>query len=301
MNCRKFLWALGLFAAVLLAVPGSLWAQSDYLDSMIVRVKPDKVADFEAINKKIADANRKANGDRWLAEVSIYGEGYVYVFTSRRANYADIDKANEMFMSAVTKTMGREAAMKLLNDFNNCIVSSRTELRIRRPDLSSKMPADPQALNQLVGQSRVLRTLALRIRPGHVAEFEAMLKDINSHADANPNAQPVLVSQAVEGDRGDVFYVTFFRTSLGGFDNNPTLKDLLGDEGIAKVEKTMSEISAGSESTIYRFAPELSNPPQEIAAVASDYWNPKPVMAMTHKPKATQAAAEAKPAEKPKN
>ena len=306
MKCRKVMGALGLFAAMLLAAPAAVWAQGDYLDSEIVRVKPDKVADFETIAKKIADANRKANGDRWLAEVSIYGEGNVYVFTSRRDSYADIDKGNDMFMAAVTKTFGKDAAMKLLNDFNNCIISSRSELFRRRPDLSSKMPTDPQALNKMVGESRVLRVAEIRIRYGHVPDFENYMKDVVSHIAENPNTQPVLVSQLVEGGRGGAtFHLVFFRSGLAGFDNNPSLKSMVDEDTYARFEKTIAEIEAGSESTIYRFAPELSNPPQEIAAVAADYWNPKPVMAMSHpKPKAATGAEStptAKPSEKPKN
>jgi hypothetical protein len=61
---RKALRALGLLAAILLGAPAALWAQGDYLDVSIVKVKPEKVADFEAIGRKIADANRHSNGDQ---------------------------------------------------------------------------------------------------------------------------------------------------------------------------------------------------------------------------------------------
>ena len=302
MNCRKFLWALGLFAAVLLALPTGARAQGEYLDSEIVRVKPDKVADFEAIARKIADANRKANGDRWLAEVSVYGEGNVYVFTSRRDSYADVDKGNEMFMAAMNKVYGSAATTKLFNDFSNCIISSRNELRRRRPDLSSKMPADAQALNKMVGEARILRDAEIRIRIGHTADFENYMKEVVSHISQNPDSQPILVSQVVEGGHnGATFHLTFFRANMGGFDNNPTLKSMVDADTYRNLQQRIAEIEAGSDSTIYRFAPELSNPPQEIAAVAADYWNPKPVMAMTKpKPKAAPGA-ESAPAAKPNN
>lgn len=300
---RKALWALGLLAVMaiaLFATPAAVWAQAGYLDVFTVRVKPDKVADFEAISKKIADANRHANGDRWLAMQTVYGESNTYVFTSLRTSYADIDKAADMFMGALNRSMGKMAALKLLNDFNNCVMSSRSELRVRRPDLSSKIPSDPQAVNQLVGQARVLRVLALRVREGHEPEFEAMMKDINAQANKNPNTQPVFVSQSIEGSRGSTYYVTFFRSSLAGFDNNPDLKDFMGDEGMARVEKTIAETAAGSDSAIYRFSPELSNPPDEIARASSDYWQPKPMMGtMSHsKAKAEGAMAKSKPKEK---
>jgi hypothetical protein len=289
--------ALAALAAILLAAPSSLWAQGGYLDELIVHVKPDKVSQFEAVSRKIADANRHNNGDRWLAMVSVYGESNTYVFTSLRDSYADIDKAADMFMGAINKSMGKVAAQKLLNDFNDCVESSRAEFRVRRPDLSSKVPTDPDSLNKMVGQSRVLRVLALRVRPGHEEQFESMMKDINSHANENPNTQPVLVSQAIEGDRGSTYYVTFLRTALGDFDHDVALKDIMGEEGMDKLNKTIAEVAAGSDSAIYRFAPELSSPPDEIAQVSADFWTPKTTMASMAKPK-MKSGDQMKPKEK---
>jgi hypothetical protein len=294
---RRAHWALLAFAAlatIMLAAPSALWAQGGYLDELIVKVKPDKVTQFENISRKIADANRHSNGDRWLAMVSVYGESNIYVFVSVRSSYADIDKASDMFMGALNKSMGKTASMKLLDDFNSCVESSRSELRVRRPDLSSKLPTDADGLNKLIGQSRVLRVLAIRVRPGREAEFESMLKDINSHADSNSNTQPVLASQAIEGDRGTTYYLTFLRSSIGGFDHDVELKDIMGEDGLARVMKTFGETSAGSESAIYRFAPELSSPPEEIAQVSADYWQPKPMVASMEKPKAKSMADKAK-------
>jgi hypothetical protein len=42
-----------------------------------------------------------------------------------------------------------------------------------------------------------------------------------------------------------------------------------------------------AESSLFRFAPDLSNPPEEVAKVASDFWHPKAVMAASAKTKAT--------------
>ena len=148
----------------------------------------------------------------------------------------------------------------------------------------------------MVGESRVLRSISVHVRPGHAAEFEALLKDVNAHADRNPDTLPVLVSQVVEGERGDIYYITFLRHSLGGMDKEPTLKDILGEKDMAKFEKSIAESAAGSESAIYRFRPDMSYPPQEIADVAADYWQPKPVMAAAAKPKSKTPNNEVKPA-----
>jgi len=283
MSFRKALWALAV--AVCLAAPVAVHAQGDYLDVFIVKVKPEKVADFQALTKKWADANSRYNGDRWLASEALYGEGNVYQFTSTRKDYAEIDKMNEAVMAAVNKAFGKEAAEKMGHDFDNCLVSSRSELRRRRWDLSRKAPKDADAYVKLIGESRVLRSTAVHIRPGHVDEFETLLKSMKEAGEKNPDAQPVFVSQVIEGGKGTIFYVTTLRSSMGGFDHNPTMKDILGEEGYKKFQQISADAVEIAESTLYRFAPDLSNPPEEVAKVAMDFWHPKAMMAATTKTK----------------
>jgi hypothetical protein len=299
MSFRRALWALAV--VVSLAAPVAVQAQGDYLDVYTVKVKPEKLAEFQAITKKWADANRRYDGDRWLALEAVYGEGNVYQFTSMRKDYADIDKTNEAVMAAVNKAFGKEAAQKMEQDFNNCLVWSRTELRRRRWDLSRKAPQGPEAYAKFIGDSRLLRTTAVHIRSGHVPEFEAFSKEMKEAGEKNPGTQPVFVSQVVEGGKGATFYVSTLRSSMGGFDHNPTAKEILGEEGFKKFQQINADAVETAESTLYRFAPDLSNPPDEIAKVASDFWRPKAMMAATAKSKATtmQPVAAKEPAKKP--
>jgi len=299
MSFRRALWAFAV--VVCLAAPIAVQAQGDYLDVFVVKVKPEKLADFQALTKKWAEANRRNNGDRWLALEAVYGEGNVYQFTSTRKDYADIDKANEAVMAAVNKAFGKAAADKMGQDFNNCVVWSRTELRRRRWDLSSKAPQDAEAYAKLIGESRVLRTTAVHIRPGHVPDFEALIKEVKQAGEKNPNTQPVFVSQVIEGTKGATFYVSSLRSSMAGFDHNPTMRDILGDEGLKKFQQMNADAVEIAESTLYRFNPELSNPPDEIAKVATDFWHPKAMMAATAKPKAAtmEPASTKEPVKKP--
>jgi hypothetical protein len=300
MSFRKALWALAV--VVCLAAPVAAQAPGDYLDVFIVKVKPEKLADFQALNKKWADANRRYNGDRWIALEALYGEGNVYQFTSTRKDYADVDQAFEASMQAANKAFGKEAAQKMEQDFMNCLVWSRSELRRRRWDLSRKAPKDAESYAKLIGESRLLRTTAVHIRPGRVDDFEALLKDVKEAGEKNPNTQPVLVSQVIEGAKGTTFYVSTLRSSMGGFDHNPTIREILGDEGYKKFQQVNADAVEMAESTLYRFSPELSNPPEEIAQVASDFWHPKAVMAAASKPKpksTVEPAAEKEPVKKP--
>jgi hypothetical protein len=300
MSFRKALWALTV--VVCLAAPVAVQAQGDYLDVFIVKVKPEKLADFQAISKKWAEANRRYDGDRWLALEAVYGEGNVYQFSSTRKDYADVDKSNEASTLAVNKAFGKEAALKIEQDFNNCLVWSRSELRRRRWDLSRKPPKDADAYVKLIGESRFLRTTAVHLRSGHIADFEALLKDMKEAGEKNPDAPPVFVSQVIEGGKGTTFYVTTLRSSMAGFDHNLTTRELLGEEGYKKFQQINADAVEIAESTLFRFSPDLSNPPEEVAKVASDFWRPKAVMAAAAKPKTKttmEPAAEKEPVKKP--
>jgi hypothetical protein len=277
---RKAFWTVAVI--VCLIAPVAVQAQGDYLDVYIVKVRPEKSTDLNALAKKMADANRRNNGDNWMALETMYGEGNTIAFISTRQNYADVDKASGTFMTALTKTYGKEASEKMLHEWDSCLISSRSELRKRRWDLSRKAP-DGASYAKFLGESRVLRTTAVHVRPGHVAEFEALLKDAKTAGEQNPKTQPVLVSQVIEGGTGTIFYVSTLRTSLAGFDNNPTIHDILGDEGYKKFLQINAEAVESTQSTLLRFSPELSNPPQDVLAVAPDFWQPKATVAHTTK------------------
>src|SRR6266849_9985736 len=77
-----------------------------YLDVYVVKVKPEKRAEFDAINKKIVEANRRNKGDYWLAAETMYGEGNTVYFTSQRTSYADVEKSMDAFMGALAKPGG---------------------------------------------------------------------------------------------------------------------------------------------------------------------------------------------------
>jgi quinol monooxygenase YgiN len=282
---RRAFWALAV--TLCLIAPAALQAQmGDYLDVYIAHVKPERVADFEALAKKVVDANRHNNGDNWMALETAYGENDTYVFISTRQNYADIDKGNDAFFGALNKAYGKDGAQKILHDWDNCLSGSRSEFRKRRWDLSRKVP-DAASYAKFIGESRVMRTTAVHIRPGHIAEFEDLLKEAKAAGEQNPSTQPVLVSQVIEGGRGTTFYITSLRTGLGGFDKNPTAREILGEEGYKKFLQISADTVTNTDSAIYRFSAELSNPPQEVIAVAPDFWNPKPIVAAKKKPKTT--------------
>jgi len=253
-------------------------ASGGYLDAYIVKVKPDKRAQFDELAKKMAEANRANGGDSWLAMETVYGDSDTITFISTRKNYGDVENGMNSFMGAMNKAFGANVT-KLFADWSQCIEWSRGELRQRRVDLSSNWPSSDADYAKLVGNGRYLRTTKVRVRPGRVQEFEALVKEVKMAREKAAPKEVQLVSQAVAGQEGTVFYVTTIQPNMGGFDSFTGIQKLLGDEGYQKWLKANAEIIETTRSTINRFMASQSAATPEVAAVAPEYWNPKPVVA----------------------
>lgn len=273
---RKALWAsVVVLLLVALAAGQAQQAMEDYLDVYIAQVKPEKRADFDALSKKMALANRENKGDAWVAMETVYGPGDRVTFISTRHSYGETQTGEGAFMQAMEKAFGKPGMDKVFQDYSQCLVSQRNEIRRRRWDLSNA-PSDPAALAKLIAETRYLRTVTVHVRPGQAANFESLLKELKTVREkATPN-QTVLVSQAVAGQEGTVFYVTSLQTAMAGFDAIPPVQQLLGDWGYEKYLKASAETVADSETVINRFLPEISNAPQEMASLSPDFWIPKP-------------------------
>ncbi|MBZ5585216.1 MAG: hypothetical protein LAQ30_24020 [Acidobacteriia bacterium] len=258
------------------------WAQApdQYLDYYIVKVKPEKRADFDAIAKKIADANRKNQGDKWIAMEMIYGENDTVGFVSSRKDMAAIDMGMESFMKAMKESYG-DKAEGVFHDLEACTSSSWGEIRRRRPDLSS-IP-HPDQYMELVGRTRFLRTAAIHVRPGHADDFEEVLRMSKIAREKADPERVVSITQSVVGSpRGMTYYITSLQPSMAGFDAKlPPLKEALGEESYMKYEKLVADSVIGSETAIMRMLPALSNPPEEVVRVSEDFWMPKMMMTPT--------------------
>ena len=274
---RKAMWT-GV-AVVLLAALVAGQTPEQYLDVYTAQVKPEKRADFDVVMKKMVAANRQSKGDSWLAMETAYGPGDRVSFVSVRQGYGDAEKSSDAFYAALHKVYGNAGVDKMFRDFGQCVLSTRSEFRRRRWDLSSNAPTDPAAMTKLLGEARYLRTTAVHVRPGQVAAYEALLKEVKAAREKASPPQTILVSQAVAGQEGTVFYITALQNSLAGFDAVPTIQQTLGDEGYQRFLKTSAETVVNTETVINRFLPELSNAPEEVAAVAPKYWQPKAVVA----------------------
>ena len=271
---------LALCCLALVAAPfASPQMAGDYLEVLIANVKPEKRADFDVVNRRIVEANRKAKGDVWMAAEVEYGQGNTVWFISTRKDYAGIESAGNAFMGAVKEAYGPGGMKKMEADFNNTVVSTRSEIRRRRWDLSINAPKDQDAYYKIVGEAHWLRTIRVAVRPGHESEFEHAVRQVKSALEGNGQGWSYFVSQNVAGEPGAVYYVSTLQPSLTAFDSAPDLPKILGEEAFVKWQKGAADYVLTSETMMLRFVPELSNAPEEVAKISPEFWRPKPMTA----------------------
>jgi quinol monooxygenase YgiN len=278
-------------ACAFFAAPAAAQLQNDLLDVFTVQVKPDKMAQFDAVSKKIVAANRQNKGSDWVALAQEYGQGYTVRFISTRPSFAAIEEASQAFMAAMNKAYGKAATEQIFHDADSCMVSAQSEIRRRRWELSSNVPADAAAMATMIGEARWVQTTTVHARPGLGPKVEEQLRAIKAANEKAAAKVTVLVSQAVAGQTGTVYYVTTFRKSLGDIDSATPLSQLLGDDGYRKFQAAASESVLVTESSISRLRPDWSNPAEPIVAAAPDFWRPKPVAAGSGTKEGTPKAA----------
>jgi len=256
-----------------------------YLDEFIAKVKMEKRAEFDAITKKMVALNRRNKGDTWLASENMYGDVNVVSFVSLRNSFGDAQKGSDLFIGALAKSGGMAAAEKILQDSNSPLVSARSVLRRRRPELGTNVPSSAADTAAVIGKARFLYMVTVRVRPGRLLEYEDQIKMVRDARVKAGQKQTWFVSQSVVGQQGISYYITRPLGSLGDIDGMPPLSQVLGDK-YRDYQNRVAANTFSTEITISRYLPELSNPPAEIAAVDPAFWNPKPMPAAK---KATEA------------
>jgi antibiotic biosynthesis monooxygenase (ABM) superfamily enzyme len=263
----------GIAIAALLAFSAAAQDRDGYVDYFIAKVKPERRADFDALARKFADANRKANGDRWIASKTEYGDNDTVYFSSARDNMAAIETGSAAFEKALKQTFGASSE-SMMQDMMNCLASSRSEIRRRRFDLSSSSARDLASIEKIVGAAHFIRTLTVRVRPGHEAEFEETARMVRDAADKKHPGYSVLAYQSAAGQTGSVYFFSILAPSFGAYDEIKPMRDILSEEEYRRFTKTNTDCVLSSETMIARIVPAMSNPPEAIVEVSRSFWLP---------------------------
>lgn len=156
-----------------------------------------------------------------------------------------------------------------------------------RPDLSyNNGPAD-------IVHSRFMRVETIRVRPGHVNEFEEARKILNAaHGKAKVDEQ-MAVYQVMGGAQAGTYIVVIPWKSLAEADgvspppHGKAYQDALGESGTKKIASLSSDSIVFNDVSIYAFNPQLSYVSKEWVDADPGYWtlkSPPPAAAAKKSP-----------------
>ena len=209
----------------------------------IVHVKSGMTANYEAYQKELSAAYKKAGLSRTVVQ-TIVGNLSEYVSIAPLKKLADLSGD-----SPVERALGPEGAAALRAKRANLYDDVRRVITVDRPDLSLR--AGAPGMYALV--------VSIHTMPGRRAEYESAIKKDMLPAFKKVGLSNVWTSDTVFGGPGNQQVVVIPLKETGELDQGPPLTRALGAEAAAKVEAHFDSLTQASEMAIVKVRPDLSN------------------------------------------
>lgn len=195
----------------------------------------------------------------------------------------DLDKIAETYKADFDRTRHKG------EDYHS---AQRDMVARLRPDLSYNGAAD-------MAHSRFMRVETIRVRPGHVSEFEEARKIMSAaHMKAKVD-ENMAVYQVMGGTQAGTYIVLIPWKSLAEADgvqpppHGKAYQDALGESGNKKMANLSSDSIVFNDVSIYAFDPQLSYVFKEWVDADPGYWTLKAVATPTPVPAKKKAPAKA--------
>ncbi|HSB11122.1 MAG TPA: hypothetical protein VLM38_16660 [Blastocatellia bacterium] len=211
---------------------------------------------------------------------------YLWPFESMAAfgkAQQDLDRIGETYKADFDRT--RHSG----EDYHS---AQRDMLARLRPDLSYNGPVD-------IARCRFMRVETIRVRPGHVSEFEEGRKIMKAAHEKAKVDENMAVYQVMGGAQSGTYIVLIPWKSLADADggqpppHGKEYQDALGDSGTKKIASLASDSIAFNDVNIYAFSPQLSYVVKEWVSADPGFWTLKAITTSSSAPAKKKAAAKA--------
>jgi len=262
--------ALVFSAGLALAQQG----ETQLLDILKVKVRPDKTMEYENVIRKLADINRK-KGEHWIAFSTEYGDSGTIYFSSLRTGYGDIEAGFAVMQKVMTEALGTAGMSRMFADLNAMSVSGTAEIRRRRWDLSVNPPSGREEAMRTVAASRWIRSIRIDVKPGRMPEFIEAWKLWQAELSRVEPRVSVWASVAETGPPAMVL-AAYYKSLKEVDDIYPGVQKAVASDTYRTFSRSVAELAERTNWEIYRLRPDLSNVPEELAAMDPTFWKPTP-------------------------
>lgn len=234
-------------------------------------VKPGKGPLHAKSEASFVRAMKNGHADTsYTALVSITGEGQAW-FITRYDSYDAWGKDTKAQMSNAALS----AEIDRINTSDGDLLSGARSMMARyRADLSYRPGVS-------IPLTRYFSISIVRVRPGHVAEFEEARKIIKAAHEKAALKFNYSVYQVSSGwAAGTFLIITPYRTlaelDAAGPLHGKAYDDALGDDGRKKLNELAGSANIGTDLMLFVVDPRMSYPSKETIAADPAFWNPKP-------------------------
>jgi hypothetical protein len=123
----------------------------------------------------------------------------------------------------------------------------------------------------------------VRVRPGQWDQYAELVKMLIAAQQKISDTQPVATYQVMSGAPNGTYLVMEPTESLKSMDQGPqrlqAIFQAMGESGVKRYEKGVSEAIASEESILFAVNAQMSYVPQEWITADPEFWTPKPVAA----------------------
>ena len=239
-------------------------------------MKPGKSAAHEKTEASFVRAFSKTKYPNYTALVSISGPTHA-LFLERFDTFAALEQA-------IAET-DKEPAHTALDQADAADGELRTGERELIGTYRQELSYTPVPPN--LPKYKFYSVTTVRVRPGHVDDFEALTKVLAAYWEKTGSKQRRVVYGITSGAPGGTYLVLSGMESLAALDPpRPATRpaDAFGDDW-GRYQKLLSDAVVSTENVLYAVSPKMSYPPKEFIDADPDFWAPKPT------PAAKKAAA----------
>jgi hypothetical protein len=215
---------------------------------MITVVKPGAVTEYEAIQKEVMAAYKKAGVRSRAVLQTIFGDLHEYVSVTPIAKFGDLDGTGPL-----EKALGAEGRAKLLRRVDALVTSRHRFASMAYPELSVRTPGEPAPY-------AVVMTYTLA--PGRGPDFEAYIKNDYLPVLRKGEVKNFWVSRPIFGGEGLQRVTVRPMNKLGEIDEGPIARRVLGPEGAQQLNAKAAGLYQSIRYRIVRYRTDLSYQPE---------------------------------------
>ncbi len=250
--------ALCLAGSLLLGALAQAQTQPSYVHTILVKVKPSSVSEFEDYVKKVNAAFTKVGSSQivYAAQLQTGGPNFTYLFTSPFSSYEEMGKWSsipEMLM----KAHGDVEGGKLLKAGRSAIESSETWVARTQMDLST----NPKPLD--LTATPFVRLLRTHVDPSMALAYEDYLAKVKA-AQEKASGFPSVIRRVTALGEASLYLSATFVSSLSDLDRIPNQAELMvkayGKEGAETITRSGNSAVRSREVWLLRYRPDLSRP-----------------------------------------